>query len=90
MRADFVPDCLCRNGQAEKRVGPRSVGSHYNTFVALEVADPAFSALSGYFDGCRLQLLLVVIFIMKPSAAIASTPATAARCGLWGCNPSAQ
>jgi hypothetical protein len=34
---------------------PRSVGGHYNTFVALEAADPAFTALSAYFDGCRIK-----------------------------------
>ena len=34
---------------------PRAVGGHYNTFVALEAADPAFAALSAYFDGCRLK-----------------------------------
>ena len=34
---------------------PRSVGAHYNTFVALEAADPAFAALSAYFDGCRIK-----------------------------------
>lgn len=34
---------------------PRSVGGHYNTFVALEAADPAFAALSAYFDGCRIK-----------------------------------
>lgn len=34
---------------------PRSVGAHYNTFLALEVADPAFAALSAYFDGCRMK-----------------------------------
>ncbi len=28
-------------------------GNHYNTFLALEAADPAFATLSGYFDGCR-------------------------------------
>ena len=32
---------------------PRSVGAHYNTFLALETADPAFGKLSAYFDGCR-------------------------------------
>jgi len=26
---------------------PRSVGGHYNTFIALEAADPAFATLSG-------------------------------------------
>jgi len=34
---------------------PRAVGSHYHTFVALEVADPAFAGLSAYFDGCRVK-----------------------------------
>jgi hypothetical protein len=34
---------------------PRSVGSHYKTFVALEAADPAFAGLSAYFDGCRIK-----------------------------------
>jgi hypothetical protein len=34
---------------------PRSVGGHYNTFVALEAADPAFAGLSAYFDGCRVK-----------------------------------
>jgi len=34
---------------------PRSVGGHYNTFLALGVADPAFTALSVYFDGCRMK-----------------------------------
>jgi ketosteroid isomerase-like protein len=34
---------------------PRTVGGHYNTFVALETADPAFAALSTYFDGCRIK-----------------------------------
>jgi hypothetical protein len=34
---------------------PRSVGGHYNTFLALEAADPAFAALSAYFDGCRMK-----------------------------------
>jgi hypothetical protein len=33
---------------------PRSVGAHYNTFLALQTADPAFAALSAYFDGCRI------------------------------------
>jgi len=31
------------------------VGAHYNTFVALEAADPAFAKLSAYFDGCRIK-----------------------------------
>src|SRR5271155_1287761 len=34
---------------------PRMVGAHYNTFLALETADPAFAALSAYFDGCRIK-----------------------------------
>jgi hypothetical protein len=28
-------------------------GQHYNTFLALEAAEPAFKKLSVYFDGCR-------------------------------------
>ncbi len=34
---------------------PRSVGGHYNTFLALEAADPVFAALSAYFDSCRMK-----------------------------------
>lgn len=34
---------------------PRSVGGHYNTFLALEAVDPGFAALSVYFDGCRMK-----------------------------------
>jgi hypothetical protein len=34
---------------------PRAVGGHYNTFVALEMADPAFAAFTAYFDGCRIK-----------------------------------
>src|SRR5271155_844094 len=34
---------------------PRSVGGHYNTFLALDAADPVFAALSAYFDGCRMK-----------------------------------
>src|SRR5580700_1053841 len=34
---------------------PRTVGAHYNTFLALEAADPAFATLSAYFDGCRMK-----------------------------------
>lgn len=34
---------------------PRSVGGHYNTFLALDAADPAFATLSTYFDGCRMK-----------------------------------
>jgi hypothetical protein len=34
---------------------PRAVGGHYNTFLALEAADPAFAKLSAYFDGCRMK-----------------------------------
>ena len=33
----------------------RAVGGHYNTFLALETADPAFAALSAYFYGCRIK-----------------------------------
>ena len=33
---------------------PRAVGGHYNTFLALEAADPAFAALSSYFNNCRM------------------------------------
>lgn len=34
---------------------PKAVGGHYNTFLALEAADPAFATLSAYFDGCRIK-----------------------------------
>jgi len=34
---------------------PRAVGAHYNTFMALEAADPAFAKQSAYFDGCRIK-----------------------------------
>lgn len=34
---------------------PRSVGGHYNTFLALEAADSVFAALSAYFEGCRMK-----------------------------------
>jgi hypothetical protein len=34
---------------------PKTVGGHYNTFLALEAADAAFAALSTYFDGCRIK-----------------------------------
>jgi hypothetical protein len=34
---------------------PRPAGGHYNTFLALEAADPAFAKLSAYFDGCRMK-----------------------------------
>ena len=34
---------------------PRSVGGHYNTFLGLEAADPAFAAPSAYFDSCRMK-----------------------------------
>jgi hypothetical protein len=30
-------------------------GCLYYTFLALETADPAFSGLSAYFDGCRMK-----------------------------------
>ena len=34
---------------------PRSVGGHYNTFLALQEADPTFATQSTYFDGCRMK-----------------------------------
>jgi hypothetical protein len=34
---------------------PKSVGGHYNTFLALQEADPTFAPLSAYFDGCRMK-----------------------------------
>jgi hypothetical protein len=34
---------------------PRSVGAHYNTFLALETANSAFAGLAAYFDGCRIK-----------------------------------
>jgi len=34
---------------------PRTVGGHYNTFLALEAADPSFAALTAYFDGCQMK-----------------------------------
>jgi hypothetical protein len=34
---------------------PRPAGGHYNTFLALEAAEPAFAVLSAYFDGCRIK-----------------------------------
>lgn len=34
---------------------PKMVGGHYNTFVALEAADPAFATMSAYLDGCRVK-----------------------------------
>jgi hypothetical protein len=34
---------------------PKTTGGHYNTFLALEAADPAFAAQSAYFDGCRIK-----------------------------------
>jgi hypothetical protein len=34
---------------------PKSVGGHYNTFLALEAADPVFATLSAYLDGCRIK-----------------------------------
>lgn len=30
-------------------------GGHYNTFLALEAADPAFATISAYFDTCRVK-----------------------------------
>jgi hypothetical protein len=34
---------------------PRSIGGHYNTFLGLEAADPAFGGLSAYFNNCRMM-----------------------------------
>jgi hypothetical protein len=34
---------------------PRSMGAHYNTFLALEAADSAFAAFAAYFEGCRIK-----------------------------------
>ena len=34
---------------------PKSLGGHYNTFLALQEADPTFTTLSTYFDGCRMK-----------------------------------
>jgi hypothetical protein len=34
---------------------PKSLGSHYNTFLALQEVDPTFATLSTYFDGCRMK-----------------------------------
>jgi hypothetical protein len=34
---------------------PRSVGGHYNTFLALGVAEPTFNTLAVYFDICRMK-----------------------------------
>ena len=34
---------------------PKSLGGHYNTFLALQEADPTFTTLSTYFDVCRMK-----------------------------------
>jgi hypothetical protein len=34
---------------------PKAQAAHYNTFLALAEADPAFNKLSLYFDGCRVK-----------------------------------
>src|SRR5437763_246998 len=34
---------------------PRSVGGHYNTFLALDAVDQVFAASAMYFDGCRMK-----------------------------------
>lgn len=34
---------------------PKTVGGHYNTFLALQEVDPIFASLSTYFDGCRMK-----------------------------------
>ncbi|HEY0782922.1 MAG TPA: hypothetical protein VGE98_10730 [Thermoanaerobaculia bacterium] len=34
---------------------PKSTGGHFNTFLALGAANKAFSAISVYFDSCRIK-----------------------------------
>src|ERR1700685_799639 len=34
---------------------PRSLGGHYNTFLALEAVDLTFATVSAHFDGCRIK-----------------------------------
>jgi hypothetical protein len=34
---------------------PKKLGGHYNTFIALEAADPAFTQLAAYFNTCRMK-----------------------------------
>jgi hypothetical protein len=34
---------------------PKAAGAHYNTFLALEIADGQFAKASAYFDGCRIK-----------------------------------
>ena len=34
---------------------PRSVGAHYNTFLALGTAAPSFNEMAVYFDICRMK-----------------------------------
>jgi hypothetical protein len=34
---------------------PKKVGGHYNTFLGLAAADPAFAQLASYLDICRLK-----------------------------------
>jgi hypothetical protein len=34
---------------------PRSLGGHFNTFLALPAAEPAFAQLAAYFDACRIK-----------------------------------
>jgi hypothetical protein len=34
---------------------PKSVGGHYNTFLALKAADISFQKLANYFDTCRMK-----------------------------------
>ena len=47
------PD-TCIDDRPRRRLSPRAVGGHYNTFLALEAADPAFGCLSSYFNSCRM------------------------------------
>jgi hypothetical protein len=34
---------------------PKKLGGHYNTFIALEAADPTFVTISSYFNTCRMK-----------------------------------
>jgi hypothetical protein len=46
---------LCLIAVRAEGYRPRSVGGHYNTFLALEAVDPSFKNVSEYFDSCRMQ-----------------------------------
>ena len=45
----------CRCSLSGRQAIDRARWAHYNTFLALEAADPAFAALSAYFDSCRMK-----------------------------------